>query len=158
MVSPNRVYAPWDMTSDNAIVNLHDPTNQQDAATKSYVDRSDFWFSLLGSDPDPTYGDACASGALDPRWALAGPSPAAVVASGGKYALTIDLAADRMMQAFADNGQDFELMVHIENQVNAAAMFGPLALTAAGNGVGLSPYGDLNTYLWAVAAYGYAGT
>ena len=150
MVSPIKVYAPWDMTSDNAIVNLHDPTNQQDAATKSYVDMAIWALAFDASAPDP-YGDLCVSPSLDPRWTLNGSM--AVVADGSKYAVTGVTQADRMTQAFVDTGQDFEMAAHIENYADHREMFGLLATDSAGNGIGLSPF-DGTMALWPLTSWG----
>lgn len=41
MVSPIKQYAPLDLTDQNKIINLGNPTDQQDATTKAYVDDKD---------------------------------------------------------------------------------------------------------------------
>jgi hypothetical protein len=158
MVSPIKVYAPWDMTSDNAIVNLHDPTNQQDAATMGWAGAQPLWLSLNSGLVDPTFGDTCLSNPVDPRWVVSG-TTLTVTGDGVKYTFNPGATAggNKMVQPFVDAGQDFEIITHIENQANGQAMFGIIAADSTGKGVGLWIWNrdQPRTMLWQFNAWEY---
>lgn len=99
-----------------------------------------------------TYDQLFPGSSLPSGWTFTGSG--SCVVSGGVALVTSGAQSDRLMHALSPDSC-YVAQMHVQSVSGVGGMPSLVLLDSSGNGWGVGPYNDGNTYIWDIAAYAY---